>query len=179
MDKQQLQQIISVACNAAQGDQQSLSMMQEFAKMYAQQDSMAVQVKQTIDSMAEQGDQNAIMASQVIDTLAEQMVRAAKFGAKLNYINKLNNKCPEGYEMQIFQQGGRVCKKCMKKAQQGTTLPKKPMSIKEQFEVEMDKCGGKAKKPKKEIGGQIPEAKCGKKMPFKANGGIFSFPKFN
>ena len=37
---------------------------------------------------------------------------SAKFGAKLNYVNKLNGKCPDGYEM--FKQGG--CIKCKKKA---------------------------------------------------------------
>ena len=47
----------------------------------------------------------------------------------------------------------------MPQAQQG-------MSIKDEFM----KCGGKAKKPKKEEGGSIPEAKYGKKMKKKAEG---------
>lgn len=39
----------------------------------------------------------------------------AKLGAKLEYINSLNKKCPEGYELTKFAHGGimkSVCKKC-------------------------------------------------------------------
>jgi hypothetical protein len=49
----------------------------------------------------------------------EQQVRAAKFGAKLNYIKQLRGDCPEGYETAYYKAGGRLCKKCMKKAQEG------------------------------------------------------------
>ena len=37
---------------------------------------------------------------------------SARLGTKLEYINKLNGKCPEGFE--LFRQGG--CIKCKKKA---------------------------------------------------------------
>ena len=37
---------------------------------------------------------------------------SAKLGAKLDYINRLNGRCPEGFEM--FKSGG--CIKCRKKA---------------------------------------------------------------
>lgn len=39
----------------------------------------------------------------------------AELGAKLDFINKLNKKCPEGYEVEKFMSGGQVksrCKKC-------------------------------------------------------------------
>lgn len=39
----------------------------------------------------------------------------AELGAKLEFINKLNKKCPEGYEIEKFMSGGQVksrCKKC-------------------------------------------------------------------
>jgi hypothetical protein len=35
-------------------------------------------------------------------------------GAKLNYINQLRGKCPEGYEVEKFMAGG--CVKCQKKS---------------------------------------------------------------
>ena len=53
----------------------------------------------------------------------------AKLGAKLDYINYLNGKCPEGYEIGKFSAGG--CMRCVKKANGGevkepnTTLPKR------------------------------------------------------
>ena len=67
-------------------------------------------------------------------------MQAAKFGAKLNYIRQLNGKCPDGYEMQYFKQGGQICKKCIKKAmmEYGGTTPQNP--------VDAFKCGRKMKK---------------------------------
>lgn len=56
----------------------------------------------------------------------------AKLGAKINYISKLNGKCPEGYEVEKFMSGG--CVKCKKKLKEDATS------------VFKEKCGGKAKK---------------------------------
>ena len=89
----------------------------------------------------------------------------ARLGSKLNYIQKLNNKCPEGYEIEYYRAGGEIsfaipmaakknggvakdikaeiakcgCKAKKKKAENGTVL---------------DKCGGKAKKKKMQDGGK-------------------------
>ena len=62
----------------------------------------------------------------------------AGMGAKLNYLQRLNGKCPEGYEIEKYMAGG--CVKCRKKLLKNTPL--------------MDKCGGKVKKriSKKEEG---------------------------
>lgn len=49
----------------------------------------------------------------------------AALGAKLNYIHKLKGNCPEGEELVYMKEGGRVCPKCIKKAQKGTQTPKK------------------------------------------------------
>lgn len=54
----------------------------------------------------------------------------AKMGAKLDYLQRLNGKCPEGYEIEKHMAGG--CVKCRKKLLKNTPL--------------MDKCGGKVKK---------------------------------
>lgn len=63
----------------------------------------------------------------------------AKMGAKLDYLQRLNGKCPEGYEIEKHMAGG--CVKCRKKLLKNTPL--------------MEMCGGKVKKriSKKEIGG--------------------------
>jgi hypothetical protein len=50
-------------------------------------------------------------------------------GAKLNYIKELKGICPEGYEMQYFAAGGRICSHCARKKQ-----------------IEEAKCGKKMKK---------------------------------
>lgn len=54
----------------------------------------------------------------------------AGMGAKLDYLQRLNGKCPEGYEIEKYMAGG--CVKCRKKLLKNTPL--------------MDKCGGKVKK---------------------------------
>ena len=54
----------------------------------------------------------------------------ARMGAKLDYLQRLNGKCPEGYEIEKYMAGG--CVKCRKKLLKDTPL--------------MDKCGGKVKK---------------------------------
>lgn len=57
-------------------------------------------------------------------------VTFAKMGAKLDYLQRLNGKCPEGYEIEKYMAGG--CVKCRKKMLKNTPL--------------MDMCGGKVKK---------------------------------
>lgn len=106
------------------------------------------------------------------DTIYNQQMEnstvMARLGAKLNYIKKLNNKCPEGYEIQKFEAGGKTCFRCMK-ANAGA-IPvaahkngSKVMSdIKS--EIEAKRCGGKAKKKKAECGAKIEKDCSGAKM---------------
>ena len=70
--------------------------------------------------------------------------QVAKLGAKLEYINRLNNKCPEGYEVEKFLLGGKPCSRCKKvkvdKNKKGSTMD----NIRD--EISKKRCGGKAKK---------------------------------
>lgn len=92
----------------------------------------------------------------------------AKLGAKLNYIMKLNGKCPEGYEVQKFEVGGKVCTKCMKSTAGAIPVAAHKNGSKVVEEVKKEvamKCGGKAKKKKKmECGGKTEKACSGIKM---------------
>lgn len=104
--------------------------------------------------MQKTGAQNEQQLEQVVQQLGEdglkqayaqfmqemQQVQAAKFGAKLNYIKKLNGQCPEGMEMHYYKQGGRLCRKCMQAKQNGeeTETPSNP--------IDAFKCGRKIKK---------------------------------
>lgn len=95
----------------------------------------------------------------------------ARLGSKLNYIQKLNNKCPEGYEIEYYQAGGNICTRCKQKgaipmaakknggvakdikaeiAKRGCKAKKK----KAENGTVLDKCGGKAKKKKMQDGGK-------------------------
>lgn len=147
-----LQQIQQLVAAAMQGDQQANQQIEQ------------------IMQAAQSGDQQAMQLAQVIQQVAQQMqggqnpnaATYAKFGAKLEYIKQLNGICPEGYEMQMFKAGGRVCKKCIKKKEGGEVAHESKKSIGEDFKTQMAKCGGKAKKPKKEDGGEIiPKAEGG------------------
>ena len=62
-------------------------------------------------------------------------VMEAKDGARIDYIKRLQGRCPEGYEVEKYMAGG--CVKCRKKAMaEGNKV----------IDVFKDKCGGKAKK---------------------------------
>ena len=84
----------------------------------------------------------------------------ARLGSKLNYIQKLNNKCPEGYEIEYYQAGGNICTRCKQKG----AIPmaaKKNGGVAKDIKAEIAKCGCKAKKKKAENGTVLD--KCGGK----------------
>lgn len=95
----------------------------------------------------------------------------AKLGAKLEYINKLNGKCPEGYTLQKFEVGGKICTKCMKEGAIPMASHKNGSKIQEDIKKEISmKCGGKAKKKKMECGGKTEKACNGSKMKSACSG---------
>ena len=98
---------------------------------------------------------------------------SAKLGSKLNFIKRLNNRCPEGYEVKYYKVGGELCAKCMKQGALPVAAHKEGGSavmkdIKK--DIESKKCGGKTKKKssKKQLGGSVTSnvysAKCGSKI---------------
>jgi hypothetical protein len=112
---------------------------------------------------------------------AEQPM-AAKLGGKLRTVKLLNNQCPDGYELKLFKAGGTMCKKCMKKAEDGAKIEKKdkPVSVAEEFKKDRNK---KETKPnqdkkisKKEIGGLVTPKAVEKFKAFK-QGGSFNKSK--
>lgn len=149
------------------------------------------QLEQVVQQLGEDGLKQAY--AQFIQEMQQQQVQAAKFGAKLNYIRKLNGQCPEGMEMYYYKQGGRLCRKCMqvKQNEEETEYPSNPIDAfkcgrkikKKKCEiggtVDMDKCGAKMKKKKCEDGGTVNIDKCGAKIKKKKceNGGLIPFDK--
>ena len=99
----------------------------------------------------------------------------ARLGSKLNYIQKLNNKCPEGYEIEYYRAGGELCSRCRQGA-----IPmaaKKNGGVAKDIKAEIAKCGCKAKKKKAENGTVLD--KCGGKAKKKKmqEGGDMTNPK--
>ena len=76
---------------------------------------------------------------------------------KLDYINKLNGACPEGYTAVKFAKGGVICTTCQKNKEVAAKKKNHLDSIKEEM-----KCGGKMKSHQK--GGEMTNAQY-KKAP--------------
>lgn len=90
----------------------------------------------------------------------QQQVQVAMNGAKLNYINKLNGKCPQGTHLSYYRIGGTLCKKCEADAYNESSDPIKAFKQKCGGKVKKaakQKCGGKVKK--KELGGEVDDKK--------------------
>lgn len=151
MDEQQLQQqIVQLVQAAMQGNQQATQQIQQIIQAAQQGDQQAAQIAQMIQQVAQQ--------------MQQQQVRAARFGAKLNYIRQLKGVCPEGYKVEYYKEGGQLCKRCMKVQQEGGEV-ETPKTVAEKFRMESAKCGKKMKK--KEDGGTIEAEKCGGKPKLK------------
>lgn len=76
---------------------------------------------------------------------------------KLDYINRLNGECPEGYTAVKFAKGGVICTTCQKNKEVAAKKKNHLDSIKEEM-----KCGGKMKSHQK--GGEMTNAQY-KKAP--------------
>ena len=90
----------------------------------------------------------------------QQGIQTAMNGAKLNYINKLNGKCPQGTHLSYYRIGGTLCKKCEADAYNESSDPIKAFKQKCGGKVKKaakQKCGGKVKK--KELGGEVDDKK--------------------
>ena len=139
-------------------------LQQAFIQYLAQKTGAKTQqeLEAVIQQMGQEGLQREYQ--EFIQLIQQQQIQRAEKGAKLNYIKQLRGECPEGYEMQYYRVGGKVCKKCMKKkCEEGGNVPTDP--------IDSFKCGRKTKKC--EQGGTIDFAKCGKKMKKKEEGGSF------
>lgn len=157
MDEQQLMQMGAQIIQAAQqGDEQAAQIMQMAEQAMQDQNQM-----QQIMQAAQQGDQTALaVASVIMVAQSQQQAQMARHGAKLNaqfnYIKYLRGKCPEGYEMAYFKNGGKAgCKKCQNKEKR-----KNVKSAKEGDLISEFKCGRKMKK-KAQCGTKIKKAQKG------------------
>lgn len=151
---EQTQQLIQMGQQimqaAQQGDEQATQIVQAASQIQSQEQL------QQIQQAAQQGDQQSLAVIAVI--MAQQATQMAKFGAKLNYIQKLRGVCPDGYEIEYFKAGGQICKKCVAKKKQ---TPAKKEEGGNMSALDSFRCGGRTKKKQK--GGDVEIDKCGGK----------------
>lgn len=121
-------------------------LQQAFIQYLAQKTGAKSQqeLESIIQQMGEEGLKQAY--AEFMQQMQQQQVRAAKFGAKLNYIKQLRGQCPDGYEVKYFKRGGTVSKECVACKQKQEV--KEPSNAIEAF-----KCGRKTKK--KACGGSM------------------------
>lgn len=127
-------------------------LQQAFLKFLAEETGAKSQaeLEQVIQKLGKEGLQKAY--AQFMQMVQQEQVQAAKFGAKLNYINKLNGRCPEGTKLTYFKEGGKLCKKCMTIQAKGGEIDKPKKNIIDDFKasrkksVEKIACGSKIRK---------------------------------
>ena len=130
-------------------------LQQAFIQFLAQKTGAKTQqeLEAAIQQLGEEGLKQAY--AEFMQLIQQQQVRAANFGAKINYIKKLRGQCPDVYELQYYKTGGQLCKKCMKKPiiQGGGAVS--------QVSIGQCKCGRNMKKKECEAGGTVDVDKCG------------------
>ena len=160
---------------SAESEQQQI--IKQIIEKVKQARAGVAEARQWIASVKEQSRRSPRykQISDIIDQISarldeqEQGATYAANGAKLAYIQRLRNKCPEGFELEMFKAGGQICTKCVKKAEYGDG---EESDIVKSFK---EKCGGKMKKKctkKCEFGGtadyddaiELLKEKCGGKM---------------
>lgn len=77
------------------------------------------ELKAVVQQLGEEGLKKAYAQFMQEYQSQQNSVQAARQGAKLNYINALKGKCPEGTYLTYYQVGGVVCKKCMSAHKEG------------------------------------------------------------
>lgn len=145
MDEQQMIQVLAEALKMKVASEQNQEISDEDAQNY---------ITQLLGS-AETDPESQQQLQDLMDYAKQLGQQIARHGAKLRYTRSLLNTCPSGYEMAYFKAGGRMCKKCMKKAEQGGSVPReqhKRMNAVEEF-----KCGRKMAKHQK--GGKTDDKK--------------------
>lgn len=108
------------------------------AKKYGKGKMTPEQFLQQVQQLDEQ-QQKALLQEFQSETQGTPM---ARLGAKLNYIKRLKNECPDGQEVVYFKKGGSFCKQCVEKKQKGGD------AIADFKKARKEKCGGKTSKKK-------------------------------
>lgn len=97
----------------------------------AEAQGITIQSEEDMKNYIQQLGEEGYAAKQQEFMQKMQGTPSRKLGGHLAYLNKLKGNCPDGEEMVYMKEGGRVCPKCMKKAEKakpGTKLEKNAIS---------------------------------------------------
>ena len=152
-DEKAVKVVTSMVSAAQKGDQEAAKQLQGIIQLI---------------KVASQGDsQAAQQLSQIKTQINSSEATMAKQGAKLEYIKRLNGKCPEGFEAVKYKLGGEAgfgmkCKKCSaaEKAEKGAKVQKLEKGKSNSKAVEEFK---KGKTTKKQDGGIANRISAGKR----------------
>ena len=104
----------------------------QFLIQDAQAQGIDIQSEEDMKAYIQQLGKEGLTAKQQEFMQRMQGTPRRKLGGHLAYLNKLKGICPEGEELVYMKEGGRVCPKCMKKAEKaqgGKKLPEKKNAI--------------------------------------------------
>lgn len=93
-------------------EQEQQQLQQAFLQWLAQKTGAKSQeeLQAVVQKLGEDGLKQAYQ--QFLQEMQGQ-VQAAKRGARLDYIKSLRGKCPNGFKVEYYKAGGRLCKKCV------------------------------------------------------------------
>lgn len=92
------------------GEEEQQEFLQYLAEKTGAQNQQ--ELEKILQKLGKEGIQKAYAAFQ-----QERQARKARFGAKLDYIRSLRGLCPRGMRTEYYKAGGKVCKKCVKAAE--------------------------------------------------------------
>ena len=118
----------------------------------------AQQNPEALRSAAEVYNQTQDMqqAAQAFTQALQSQAKAAKHGAKLNYLKALKNKCSEDEELVYFKKGGKVDCGCKKKEDGGEMKEEKKKSAVDRFKSIRKAQDGVKNYTKDQIAGRTP-----------------------
>ena len=148
-------------------DQQQMQemFMQYLAEKYQTEDidTLVQQLQSTPGENGETKLEDELMEFQQVLQQGGQP-QVAKNGAKLEYLRQLKGLCPEGTEVFYYQNGNKICSKCIAKQEKGAKITKKqyfkqntPADVQAACKGGKTKkaCGGSKLASKHKFGGKI------------------------
>lgn len=166
----------------AAGEQQELirfcTDMAQIGTQMSRQQIAPEQVMQMIQQAINSGQQDLVAqayqvwrqgdARSAAGILFEQ-AQAARKGAKLNYLKKITNTCPEGTQLTYYKVGGQICSKCEAIAKQ-----QKAINVMDSIKAEIFQKGGQTKQPNKKKEVIFTKEDDAKRLKYKTQGNVLN-----
>ena len=119
------------------------SQPEQALQQLVQSGASAEDIAKIVETGVQQGKIKPEIGQAIMQALQGQ-TRAARHGAKLNYIKSLKNQCPEGEELYYYKKGGSVGCGCKKKEDGGEIEKAQKGSVIQNFKNRAKKAQEKA-----------------------------------